>query len=80
MLDIFILKSSNSKKTFYFEVPIFLPHLHCSEIFKFLLDYFPSEFSSSEISNSSLGSQVAHFEKHCLNTEAVIGYIKRDES
>ena len=35
----------------------------CSEIFKFLPDFFPSDFSSLEILNSSLGSQVAHFEK-----------------
>ena len=64
-LPIFLsLKSNNSKKIFHFEVPIFLPRLHSTEIFKFLLNSSPSDFSFLEISNSSLGSQVAHFEKH----------------
>ena len=52
------LKTNNSKKNFHFEVPIFLPCLHSTEIFKFLLNSSPSDFSS-------LGIQVAHFEKHC---------------
>ena len=65
MLIFSSLKSSNFKKTFHFELPIFLPHLHCSEILKLLLDSSTSDFSSLDISNFSLGSQVAHFEKHC---------------
>ena len=60
------LKSSNFKKTFYFEVPIFLSLLHCSEIFKFIPDSSPSDFSSLEISNSSLRSQLVHFKKHWI--------------